>query len=89
MQLRTEAVYVSRSVLNDLRALAMCYGTGHGEDILAVSPDALADELLRKALDGIPGIKERAKAIRKALDQITRDIPLNKPDDAMARLKDL
>lgn len=63
---RSHVLYVSREVMSDLRALAM----SKADDPLLSMPDALGDALLRQALDAIPAIAERSKAIRAFFRQL-------------------
>jgi hypothetical protein len=75
-----ESIYVSREVMNGLRTLAVLYGAGASEDVQAISPDQLADEMLRKGLDAIPGMNERKAAVRRALDAVAREHPISLPE---------
>lgn len=63
---RPETLFVSSSVMSDLRALAM----SQSDDPLLSQPDALGDAILRQALDTMPGVQERGKAIRAFFKQL-------------------
>jgi hypothetical protein len=72
---RSQTLYVSSGVWRDLQALAMSNST---DDPLLSHPDALGDMLLRKALDAMPEVAERSKAITTFFKQLP---PLKKPEE--------
>lgn len=59
-------LYVSNQTMRDLRALAM----SQQDDPLLACPDAIGEALLRKALDEMPAVLERQKAIRAFFKQL-------------------
>lgn len=75
---RNRTVYVSNANYQDCVAIALSE-SGHADDVMVMTPDQVADELLRAKLDEIPGIRERTRAFRKALDEVAKAHPITRP----------